>query len=427
MGKKQTREEYIDKLSKKNPNIELVGEYVNSQTPALHKCKIDGYEWMARPAKIIYGQGCPKCGGRVKMTHDEYVQRLAVNNPNIEVIGTYAGSNIAIRHHCMIHDMYWDAQPSSMLRGSGCYKCKSEKIYASKSKTHEQYVYEASVVNPYVEVIGQYVNADTPILHKCLIHGVEWNAYPASILRGCGCVLCGIERSADGKRKTHEQYVKELKEINPNIIPLTRYNGALTPILHKCLIDGYEWMARPANTLSGKGCPKCGGSAKKTHEEYVREVSIINPDVVVVGHYIDAKTPILHMCKVDGNKWFVAPTDILSGKGCPQCKESHGERAVRLWFEKHGVEYVREYKFEDCRDEKTLPFDFYIPQYNAACEVQGIQHYKPVEHFGGEDAFIRQQHHDKIKADYCKANNIRLLCIPYYEDVEEQLNNFLFI
>lgn len=364
--------------------------------------------------------------GKMK-TQEEYVVELALKNPNIEVLGEYRGANTNISHRCLIHDVVWNACPSSMLRGSGCDKCKSEKIKIANGKTHEQYVEEVRKANQTVVVVGKYIDANTPILHRCLIHNVEWCAFPASILRGCGCALCGIERSSKNSTKTHKQYVKELKEVNPNIVPLTRYNGALTPILHKCLIDGYEWMSRPANTLFGKGCPKCGGSAKKTHEEYVREVSIINPDIVVVGRYIDAKTPILHMCKVDGNKWFVAPTDILSGKGCPQCKESHGERAVRLWFEKHGVEYVREYKFEDCRDEKPLPFDFYIPQYNAACEVQGIQHYEPVDYFGGEDSFKRQKRHDKIKEDYCSKNNIRLLCIPYYADVEKELNNFLFI
>lgn len=367
-----------------------------------------------------------------KKTHEEYVNELAIKNPHIEVIDTYSGANTKIMHHCLIHDVYWYAQPSSMLRGSGCEQCRNDKIYASKRKTQEQYVKEVKAANPYVEVLGEYVNANTPILHRCLIHDIEWNAFPASILRGCGCVVCGLERSSRNSTKTHEQYIEELKGINPNVVPLEKYSGALTPIAHKCLLDGYEWMVTPANLLYGKGCPKCAGNAKKTHEEYIEEVALINPDIEVVGQYSGANTPILHKCKLDSNVWMARPDDILHGKGCPKCSESHGEKEVSKWLDEHGVVYESQKRFDDCRDDKPLPFDFYIPEYNVACEYQGKQHYEPVDFAGyGENVAVERfeyvQRHDKIKADYCKSNNIRLLCIPYYENTEEQLNNFLFI
>ena len=35
---------------------------------------------------------------------------------------------------------------------------------------------------------------------------------------------------------------------------------------------------------------------KKTHEEYVEELKVRNPTVEVVGRYIDAKTKIMHHC-----------------------------------------------------------------------------------------------------------------------------------
>lgn len=50
-----------------------------------------------------------------------------------------------------------------------------------------------------------------------------------------------------------------------------------------------------------------------------------------------------------------------------------------------------------------------------------------VDYFGGEDGFKKTVAHDNIKNDYCKNNDIKLLRIPYYANVEEELNNFLFI
>lgn len=556
MSKRKTHEEYALELAEKNPNIEVLGEYIDSKTSILHRCKIDNYEWYARPFKIMYGQGCPKCAGNAKKTTKEYIDELAIKNPSIEVVGEYCGANVKTMHHCLIHDIYWKATPSRMLDGCGCIECKKDKISLSNGKTHEQYVKDVKRINPNVVVIGKYSGINTPILHRCMLHDVEWMPHPISILHGCGCHQCGVDKLKGQKMKTNEQYVDELKRINPNIIPIEEYAGALKPILHKCIIDGCEWRITPANTLCGKGCPVCAGNSKKTHEEYIKEVELLNPNIEVVEKYINAKTPILHRCKIDNHTWKAAPTDILCGKGCPYCAknikrthdeyvfkvsfvnpnvevvgqyinlstsilhkclihniewlaypssilrgcgceeckkekvgnklrksqeiyvdevflvnpdievigiyinantpilhkckidgyewyaspanilygygcpvchESSGERQVRQWLSKHEIKFEYQKVFEDCRDIMPLPFDFYLPDYNIAIEYQGGQHYKPVERFGGEEKFKLQQKHDNIKREYCRNNNIKLLEIPYYTNVEEELNNFLFI
>lgn len=362
-----------------------------------------------------------------KKTHEEYVAELAVKNPTVEVVEKYIDAKTKIIHHCLIHDNYWKATPGRMLNGCGCELCKKERIAKTKSKTHEQYVAELKLANPTVIVLEKYINSYTPILHKCLIHNIEWKISPISALRGSGCYLCGIEKQSRTKRKTHEQYLTELKSVNPNIMPLEKYKNALTPILHKCLLDGYEWMVAPGYVLYGAGCPKCAGNAPKTHEEYIAEVARINPNIEVVEQYNGANTSILHRCKIDGCEWRATPSDIRRGRGCPKCHESIGERLVALWLNDNNVDYIKEKRFENCRDNKTLPFDFYLPNYNVAIEFQGKQHYESIDYFGGQEHLSYIQKHDKIKSEYCKQNNIRLLCIKYDEDINEVLTNFLFI
>lgn len=58
---------------------------------------------------------------------------------------------------------------------------------------------------------------------------------------------------------------------------------------------------------------------KKTHDEYVAEVSALNKNIEVVGRYINARTKILHKCRIDNCEWEAAPNNILRGKGCPYC------------------------------------------------------------------------------------------------------------
>ncbi len=77
--------------------------------------------------------------------------------------------------------------------------------------------------------------------------------------------------------------------------------------------------------------------------------------------------------------------------------------------------------------------DLYIPSKRVGIEIQGKQHYEPVNHFGGEPQFKKQKELDYKKAKLCKQNNIKLYyisnCETNYENttfdsiVDEIVNN----
>jgi hypothetical protein len=114
--------------------------------------------------------------------------------------------------------------------------------------------------------------------------------------------------------------------------------------------------------------------------------------------------------------------------GCKICSSSKGESAIKKFLDSNHISHDPEHRFDDCKYKKALPFDFYLMDYNICCEYQGIQHYGPYEFFGGEKGFEIQKIKDKIKKDYCKKNNIRLIEIPYweYDNIEIILNELLF-
>lgn len=60
--------------------------------------------------------------------------------------------------------------------------------------------------------------------------------------------------------------------------------------------------------------------------------------------------------------------------------------------------------------------DLYIPSLRTAIEYQGIQHYLPVEFFGGEEALAQRQDLDRVKKELCTANSVRLIEWPYSVD-----------
>lgn len=432
----KSHDEYVSQVAHINPNIEVLETYIDSDTPIMHLCRTHNVQWKAFPGNILRGYGCQECGkdkiqDKRRKDHVEYVNELMVKNPSTEVIGQYIDSKTKIMHRCTIHDVYWEINPANALRGDGCPKCHHERIGVANRKTKEQYVSELNNINPDIILIGDYINSSTPALHKCTAHNIEWMAYPCNVLNGCGCIKCRTDKISSINRKSHQSYVDEIKAKNPNIVVIDDYVSSKTPILHKCLQHNYEWVTSPISILQGHGCPMCASEKaskklRKTHEQYEEDIKIANPNIVAVGMYVDANTPILHRCLIDGNEWYISPSNVLSGYGCPQCNESKGERVIRQWLEKHNIDYEFQKRFQDCRDKKPLPFDFYLPEYNAVIEYNGSQHYIASDYFGGDDALAYTKRHDKIKEDYCTQNDIGFLCIPYFRNIDIELNNFLF-
>ena len=58
-------------------------------------------------------------------------------------------------------------------------------------------------------------------------------------------------------RKTHETFLDDLKRKSIEYTPLEEYKGESTKILFQCNKCGNIWSAKPTNILSGRGCPKC--------------------------------------------------------------------------------------------------------------------------------------------------------------------------
>ena len=410
--KTKTTEEYKERLKSINPNIEPLEEYINNKTKILHRCLICGNIWKTSPNNALNGYGCPACA-LVKKTKtiEEYREQLKSINPNIEPLEEYINNKTKILHRCLICNYEWKATPGNILVGRGCPAC-----VGVKKRTAEEYKEELKSINPNIEPYEEYINTDTKILHKCLICGNIWKAAPTNILRGNSCPDCASLK----RRKTTEEYKSELKSINPNIEPLEEYVTAHVKILHKCLICGNTWKIKSNDALRGVGCPKCN-TVKKTTEEYKSELKEKNPNIEPLEEYINNKTKILHKCLKCENTWKTTPSSILKGNGCPHCRSSHGEKAVENFLLENKISFIPQKKFSDCKDKQPLPFDFYLPEKNIAIEYQGIQHYKPVETFGGEKRLHKQRHHDWLKRKYCQKKGITLITISYKENVKNVL------
>lgn len=121
-------------------------------------------------------------------------------------------------------------------------------------------------------------------------------------------------------------------------------------------------------------------------------------------------------CKCDcGNNHICSVTDLTTEHtmSCGCLNKSKGEIYIEKLLKENNISFVPQKRFEDCKNKRTLPFDFYLPNNNICIEYDGSQHFYPVEYWGGKKRFDDTKTNDKIKNQYCKDNNINLIRIPY--------------
>ena len=95
-------------------------------------------------------------------------------------------------------------------------------------------------------------------------------------------------------RKKHEDFVKELEHSDVKI--LGKYVNSKTNILTECKKCGYIWDANPNSLLIGTQCPKCARVMRKTNEEFIKQLRNINPDITPLDDYINSKSKISCKC-----------------------------------------------------------------------------------------------------------------------------------
>lgn len=147
---------------------------------------------------------------------------------------------------------------------------------------------------------------------------------------------------------------------------------------------------------------------------------------LLTEEYVNCDEELLMQCEC-GDIYTTNWSSFSSNKNdrCEKCslKMSKGEVVIQEYLQKNNIIFKTQFRFEDCKDKRALPFDFYLPDENIAIEFDGLQHFEPINWFGGEERFEEGKRKDKIKDEYCKNHNIKLIRIPYWEF--ENIENIL--
>jgi len=249
-------------------------------------------------------------------------------------------------------------------------------------------------------------------------------------------------------RKTHEEYVQQLKDKGIGARPVEKYINQMIKILHRCEC-GNEWSVRPNDVLQGKKCGcglktpldqlekkyykdlkrrkinvrplepylgckvkiahececgtifsvepsvvlrgvKCGcGKVRRnafSNEKYFRKLKEKNIGVLPLEDYITTDTKILHRC-VCGTEWNTTPHEVLSGRRCG-CNRSRVEVEINNYLKNRQFDFKKEYAVREIESntKKPLRYDFALFSKN---KVIALIEYHGEQHFKYSKFFFK--------------------------------------
>lgn len=328
-----TNDEFLKAVNSIRPDVEVLTDFTNTKAYVQARCRTCGYKWRVKAGSLLNGSGCRKCGRKVvaekqRLSHEEYVSKLASLNERIEVVGKYVSSMDPIRVRCRECGHVWEPTAISLTSGGrGCPKCWEKRRGKTRIKPYKQFIQEFAVKgNPNVQIVGNYSKLSERIDVKCKACNYEWSPLAGQLLKGRGCPRC-----AGHLKMTHDQFVGKATNKNPNIEILSEYKNANARIDVKCKRCGFVWHPKAITLTKSNpnGCPQCAqekisSGQRRTTAQFIKELASLNPDIEVLGKYINANTKIGVRCKRCGHEWNPKPSYLLNmGRGCPICKGRH--------------------------------------------------------------------------------------------------------
>lgn len=166
------------------------------------------------------------------------------------MVSTYRHSLRRVVYKCTAHGRF-SALPSNVEAGHGCARCARDR---QRTKHTDHVAAVRRIHGNRLRVVGTYRAANIRLTYACIKHG-NFKAKPANVVhRRSGCRRCFNASVGCRLRKSHETYSTEAGRLG--VIVVDRYDGALTPIRHRCP-KGHVWSTPPNQLLSGYGCPLC--------------------------------------------------------------------------------------------------------------------------------------------------------------------------
>lgn len=374
-------------------------------------------------------------------------------NGNINLTDFSPGSHKKVWWQCNIaEDHIWEAAISDRINGNKCPCCSGHKVVLSNclyTKFPEISKQWHPFKNGLLTPLNVVAHSHKKVWWKCNIgNDHEWESTINNRVNGNKCPCCARQKTvlSNCLATTHPEVAKQWHPVkNLNLTPYDVSAKTNKKVWWKCnKADDHEWKTLISNKTRDNcqlGCPYCSGHQivlstclATTHPEISKQWHptkniYLTPFKVSFG----SNKKVWWKCNVNvSHEWIAIPNTMvqsgnLGNNGCPFCLQSGGEKIIKDILCSMNIKYEIQKKFDNCKYIRKLPFDFYIPEYNALIEYDGRHHYLLVEFFGGIKNLKQTKQRDQIKNDFANKNNMPLLRIPYtnFNSIENEIKYFI--
>jgi superfamily II DNA or RNA helicase len=335
MGRKLTTEEMIKQFIEVHGDKYGYDDFENNGVDTKSKifCKKCKKTFLQSPySHLKRKQGCLDCGGRKKLTKEQFVKiSKEVHGNKFSYPGKYINAHTKTEIFCKKCKKVFLQSPSDHSRGKGCPYC------VGRYKGKEKFIEEAMKIHGdiYEYHKYKYINVTTKSIIICKEHKIEFLQSPNVHLKGHGCPKC-----AGNYRLTPEEAKEELLKIHnnkyyyPNI--LKEFKNNKSKITIDCPDHNYTFIQMYANHQQGAGCPKCVGLYRRTIKE-AKELLLRIHNGKYSYPYIDkeyknSKSKITIDCP-DHNYTFIQEWHMHQrGQGCPYCNSGCTKEYIRQFI-----------------------------------------------------------------------------------------------
>lgn len=309
---------------------------------------------------------------------------------------------------CKKCNTYYLQKPIHHASGSGHKPCT---LFVN-TKTTEQFINEAKAIHgdryDYSKV--DYVNAEKKVIIICPDHG-EFLQTPHSHLKGCRCHTCARLSHKDKVSRSHDEFIKLAKEVHGDKYDYskTKYTTTYNMVTITCPVHG-DFEQRADGHLK-YGCQKCAvESITYDTETFIKKAKLRHGNKYNYSktNYTYSKCHVIITCPKHGDFKQIA-NEHLCRTGCPVCSSSRGEKLLYIILKNNNIDFVQQYKLGNT----NYRYDFYLPELDTLIEYDGIQHFEPVEYFGGMSRFLEVKANDELKNTLALTHNKKLLRVHY--------------
>ena len=362
--------------------------------------------------------------------YEKYNDAFDLSNIN------FNGIHTPIRIKCNKCGYEYDILPSTLLysnsKCSNCLKIEKKEKLLNEFKKRINDIYGEDYFD---FTYADYVNDKTPIKLKCNKCGKITELTPQGFYKGTGCENCNPRSN---RVKSLEEVIQDFKNEwgdRYDYSEIKEYHNShekLPIICHEKDEEGNEhgifYLSYQKHFKRKQGCSKCNGGVKKPLEYYIKKAQQYHKDEngeplydysqITEELLKNNKVKIPIRCKKHGIFWMSMDNHIRGKQGCPFCNMSKLEQEIMNFLNDNNIKFIFQANKSTLEWLDKLTLDFYLPDYNAAIECQGEQHFgrtKNTSSIFTDEKINQVKKRDKLKRQLCEDNEIKLL---YYSNLK---------